>query len=880
MKKILLFAFFALLASFTDAQTFTFECYCGDLSGVRCDICTGQTQTRFFCGLLVKKSGTVVKWIDAPYLIQWQGNNAIIKEIIPNPESITINLSGTSFANLAAFKAALECPCNVPGKLFYISDSLRTTKVMRNDTVTMVGRGGASILLDTTNQKFIVTAATGAAQVLSATGAGPTRYNIALSGGGGAAVLKEGTTGIDLSRSNDTITINNTAPDQTVSITGGGINVVAGTYPNFTITGTEVDGNTANEGVLGVGAGSATSSVLLSNTTGASGVTINAAGINTISETTSANGGQITITATEVDGSTTNEIQTIANTSDATSHTATLSSSGGSVKLVEGSNISLTTTGTGSDGIVTIAATGGGVTSLNSLTGALSILGERGITIGASTPNITVGLPTSTNTHTLRYDGTNWITNSQITNNGNEIGIGGAPLSGFEAYINGATRMDGAMVSRGAGNPVSGITSPHARLWNTTLSTGDTWYLASLDTGAFHLISGNLGASVLMATTAGQVQTNAGLRIGSVSGTPTSIIGRNASGDVGAISIGSGLTLSGGSLSAAAGSSNWTVSGSDIYRLSNVSVGTTTATGAKLQVTDATDADIILATDGTLVSGDAFFRTSGTLGTTGGFTYAFDGSVSATGSNVISRTFNTSTTNAASNAIRQVIVGGGSAGDPISQYIVNGATTWTTGIDNSVSGDPFKLSASTVPGTSDVMEIATGGYFGFSTTPATDLTARWGLAIPFGLPTGGTANRHTSSIAGIWGNSDLNRIEAKTAAGTTYKTLLSYATPTATKQAAAGSTGTATLATNSNDKAGQVTIVVSGTGITSGPLVNITYSGSMLGTPFVTLTARNGPAAGQMTNFFIGSQSSTVFSIDANTAPAAGTYILNYSVQQ
>ena len=36
--------------------------------------------------------------------------------------------------------------------------------------------------------------------------------------------------------------------------------------------------------------------------------------------------------------------QTITNTSDATSHTATLSATGGSVKLVEGANITLTTT--------------------------------------------------------------------------------------------------------------------------------------------------------------------------------------------------------------------------------------------------------------------------------------------------------------------------------------------------------------------------------------------------------------------------------------------------------------------------------------------------------------------------------------------------------
>ncbi|WNH10056.1 hypothetical protein [Thalassobellus suaedae] len=61
----------------------------------------------------------------------------------------------------------------------------------------------------------------------------------------------------------------------------------------------------------------------------------------------------------EVDGSTENELQIIANTSDATSHTATLSNTGGSLKLVEGSNITLTTSGTGSDGVVTIASTGG-----------------------------------------------------------------------------------------------------------------------------------------------------------------------------------------------------------------------------------------------------------------------------------------------------------------------------------------------------------------------------------------------------------------------------------------------------------------------------------------------------------------------------------------
>jgi hypothetical protein len=54
-------------------------------------------------------------------------------------------------------------------------------------------------------------------------------------------------TGISTSTTSGNVTITNTAPDQTVSITGAGINTVGGTYPNFTITGTEVDGSTTNE---------------------------------------------------------------------------------------------------------------------------------------------------------------------------------------------------------------------------------------------------------------------------------------------------------------------------------------------------------------------------------------------------------------------------------------------------------------------------------------------------------------------------------------------------------------------------------------------------------------------------------------------------------
>lgn len=101
--------------------------------------------------------------------------------------------------------------------------------------------------------------------------------------------------------------------NQTVKFEGAGI-ITTDYVPasdKIILTGTEVDGSITNEGILGVGAGASNTSIITSNTSTANGVTITAAGINTISESTSSNGGTITITATEVDGSTTNEIQTI-----------------------------------------------------------------------------------------------------------------------------------------------------------------------------------------------------------------------------------------------------------------------------------------------------------------------------------------------------------------------------------------------------------------------------------------------------------------------------------------------------------------------------------------------------------------------------------------
>jgi Repeat of unknown function (DUF5907) len=149
-------------------------------------------------------------------------------------------------------------------------------------------------------------------------------------------------------------------------INGGGFARGGGVTHSFT------NNNTGDQSISVTGTTTATID-LSGDATDAS---ITGAGISAISVV----GNAITVTSTEVDGSVSNELQTITNSSDATSHTVTLSNSGGTVQFIEGSNITLTTGGTGAAGTVTIASTGGGLSD-----------GDKGdITVGGSGTTLTI----------------------------------------------------------------------------------------------------------------------------------------------------------------------------------------------------------------------------------------------------------------------------------------------------------------------------------------------------------------------------------------------------------------------------------------------------------------------------------------------------------
>lgn len=82
------------------------------------------------------------------------------------------------------------------------------------------------------------------------------------------------------------------------------------------------------------------------------------------------------------------------------------------------------------------------------------------------------------------------------------------------------------------------------------------------------------------------------------------------------------------------------------------------------------------------------------------------------------RVENTDNTNTANRTEIVASVGGGSAGDAQYQAIVTGATTWTWGIDNSVS-DQFALAATTSLGSSDLLQITTAGAWTIGTSGGT-----------------------------------------------------------------------------------------------------------------------------------------------------------------
>jgi hypothetical protein len=135
-------------------------------------------------------------------------------------------------------------------------------------------------------------------------------------------------TNLTFSGSSSPVTLNSSTGTDVTITAGTGISLSA-TSGNITITNTVTNTDAQNLTIEGSGP---TYDIAIS---GGTDVTIQGA-----------------------DGSPTNELQTLDNTSTDTTHTVTLSNSGGSFQVKEGAGIALSTSGTGLNGVLTISSTG------------------------------------------------------------------------------------------------------------------------------------------------------------------------------------------------------------------------------------------------------------------------------------------------------------------------------------------------------------------------------------------------------------------------------------------------------------------------------------------------------------------------------------------
>lgn len=453
----------------------------------------------------------------------------------------------------------------------------------------------------TTSGTFVFTLANDLAAVEALTGTGiavrtgtSTWTNRTITAGAGISVSNgDGVSG------NPTIT--NSSPDQTVTLTGAGINVVTGTYPAFTITGTEIDGSITNE-IQHIDTFSIVSNVLraslssdgipfksvdlspyvnvgtdLTFTGASSPYTLNS---STGTDVTVTQGSGITITrATNdisfaaTDPSTTNEIQTYSH-SGTTTYTNTLSLGGGSWSITGGGIAAISQTG----GAVTVTATqkangglsdneDGGVVRLGNVYMNLSdgpFLTNRNINISG----FRLHIGDNTDSTTLIIDGSTDRIGVGIVPT-QKLDIGGSSGTYARVITSGAVANSGLILDNsGDANATWALYRQNDGDLAIGSSTGQ-WPSGTLTDPI--LVKPNAPDNSLYMDATGKIQLGgtSPARTLHVTGearitdltttTATLLVGADANGDLSSLTVGSGLSITGGALTATGGSGGYTL---------------------------------------------------------------------------------------------------------------------------------------------------------------------------------------------------------------------------------------------------------------------------------------------------------------------------------
>jgi hypothetical protein len=408
MKKakwiVVLIAFFALQKG--QAQTFDFECYGGYLTGTDCQICTGQTTARLFNGLIVRRGGVVQKLIDCPYFIRQQGSNLVITELIPNPESITINLLSSGFSTITGFRDSVACMCARQDSSWIGGGGGTYYQTFEKDGTALTQQPTANF---TTSPDIDWTLTNDGANSET-----DVQADIKVNAVDYAEIQQVSANRLLGNPTGSTANVAEIPIATGLFFSGGNLNVA--------------DRDSLNEAWT-IDADDSDLEVISSQI-----VKFEGAGINTTDYVPASN--TLIITGTEVDGSTINELQTIANTSDATSHTVTLSNSGGSVQIIEGTGIGLATGGTTSDGTLTVTNTAPDQTvsiagaGINVVTGTYpnftitatevdgSVTNEGSLTVGAGGSNTSTIISNTSGSTAVTVSGSNTVL---VTESGSTI---------------------------------------------------------------------------------------------------------------------------------------------------------------------------------------------------------------------------------------------------------------------------------------------------------------------------------------------------------------------------------------------------------------------------------------------------------------------------